>query len=77
MAKLAKYSLSQDAKTKKWELKNDGSGQVVKSFASKAAATKGGVLERAVGVRFGQDQEAERQDPRRAHLSAERGSARL
>ena len=27
----------------------EGSGEVVKSFASKAAATKGGVLEKAVG----------------------------
>jgi hypothetical protein len=49
MARLAKYTLSQDAKTKRWVLKNDASGQAVKTFASKAAATKGGVLERAVG----------------------------
>ncbi len=49
MAKLAKYTLSQDAKTKRWVLSHDGTGQKVKSFASKAAATKGGVLERAVG----------------------------
>jgi Uncharacterized protein conserved in bacteria (DUF2188) len=49
MAKLAKYTLSHDAKTKRWVLKNDGTGQTVKSFASKAGATKGGVLERAVG----------------------------
>jgi hypothetical protein len=49
MAKLAKYTLSQDAKTKRWVLTNDSTGQAVKSFASKAGATKGGVLERAVG----------------------------
>jgi Uncharacterized protein conserved in bacteria (DUF2188) len=49
MAKLAKYTLSHDDTKKRWVLKNDASGQAVKSFATKAAATKGGVLERAVG----------------------------
>ena len=49
MARLAKYTLSHDAKTKRWVLRNDATGQAVKSFAGKAAATKGGVLERAVG----------------------------
>ena len=48
MAKLAKYTLLQDAKTKRWTLKSDSTGQTVKSFGSKAAATRGGVLERAV-----------------------------
>ena len=49
MAKLPRYSLVHNDKSKKWELKHEGSGQVVKRFATKAAATKGGVLERAVG----------------------------
>jgi hypothetical protein len=48
MAKLPKFTLSQHDK-KKWELKREGSGEVIKRFATKAAATKGGVLERAVG----------------------------
>jgi Uncharacterized protein conserved in bacteria (DUF2188) len=48
MARLPKYSLAHNDKTKKWELKREGSGEVVKRFATKAAATKGGVLERAV-----------------------------
>ncbi len=48
MAKLPRYSLVHNEKSKKWELKHEGSGQVVKRFATKAAATKGGVLERAV-----------------------------
>jgi hypothetical protein len=48
MAKLPRFSLSKNEKTKKWELKKEGSGAVVKTFASKAAATKGGVLEKAV-----------------------------
>jgi hypothetical protein len=49
MAKLPRFSLSHNEKTKKWDLKKEGSGDVVKSFKTKAAATKGGVLERAVG----------------------------
>ncbi|HXG79034.1 MAG TPA: DUF2188 domain-containing protein [Methyloceanibacter sp.] len=48
MAKLPRYSLGYNAKSKKWELKSEGSGGVVKSFASKAQAIKGGVLSRAV-----------------------------
>ena len=48
MAKLPKFTLSQNDK-KKWELKREGSGDVIKRFATKAAATKGGVLEKAVG----------------------------
>jgi len=48
MAKLPKYSLTYNEETKKWELKREGTGEVIKRFRSKAAATKGGVLERAV-----------------------------
>ena len=48
MAKLPRYSLSHNEQKKKWELKHEGSGEVVKRFATKAAATKGGVLKRAV-----------------------------
>jgi hypothetical protein len=51
MAKLPRFSLSYNAQKKKWELKKDGSGEVVKTFADKAAATKGGALEKAVGGR--------------------------
>lgn len=50
MAKLPRYSLTHNEKTKKWELKREGSNQVVKTFASKAAATRGGVLEKATGL---------------------------
>jgi hypothetical protein len=49
MAKLPRYSLAYNAKSKKWELKSESSGSVVKTFSSKAGATKGGVLSRAVG----------------------------
>lgn len=48
MARLPRFSLSHNEKTKKWDLKREGSGEVVKTFASKAAATKRGVLEKAV-----------------------------
>ena len=48
-AKLTRFSLAHNDKTKKWDLKKEGSGELVKSFATKAAATKGGVLEKAVG----------------------------
>jgi Uncharacterized protein conserved in bacteria (DUF2188) len=48
MAKLPRYSLTHNDKNKKWELKREGSGEVIKRFKTKAAATKGGVLERAV-----------------------------
>jgi hypothetical protein len=80
MAKLAKYTLSHDAKTKRWVLKHDGTGQSVKSFATKAAATKGGVLEKAVGKsgsvkikkRNGKIQE-ERTYPRSADPRGSRG----
>jgi hypothetical protein len=52
MAKLPRYSLSHNEKSKKWDLKKEGSGEVVKSFKNKAAATKGGVLEKAGSVRI-------------------------
>ena len=48
MAKLPRYSLSHNEQKKKWELKHEGSGTVVQRFATKARATKGGVLKRAV-----------------------------
>jgi Uncharacterized protein conserved in bacteria (DUF2188) len=49
MAKLPKFTLAHNEQKKKWELKSDGTGEVVKRFANKADATKGGVLEKAVG----------------------------
>ena len=80
MAKLARYSLSHDEKKKRWVLKHEGTGQTVKTFATKAAGTKGGVLERAVkgtgSVRIrkrnGQIQE-ERTFPRNADPRGSKG----
>jgi hypothetical protein len=51
MAKLPRFSLAHNEKTKKWELKKEGSSDTVKTFSTKAAALKGGVLEKAVGGR--------------------------
>ena len=49
MAKLPKFTLTHDKKSDKWDLKNDTTNQKVKSFETKTDATKGGVLEKAVG----------------------------
>ena len=48
MAKLPRFSLSYNDNNKKWELRREGSGDVIKRFKTKADAIKGGVLERAV-----------------------------
>jgi hypothetical protein len=50
MARLPKYTLEYDEKKDKWPLKNDATDKVVKSFESKADATKGGALKKAVGA---------------------------
>lgn len=49
MAKLPKFTLTKNERTDRWDLTNDNTNRTVKSFEKKEAATKGGVLERAVG----------------------------
>ncbi len=49
MEKLPKYTLEFNEKKDKWDLKKDKSKQLLKSFQTKEDATKGGVLEKAVG----------------------------
>ena len=49
MAKLPKYTLSKNEKRDTWDLRNDKTDKLVKSFDTKGDATKGGVLERTVG----------------------------
>jgi hypothetical protein len=49
MAKLPKYTLSHNDKKDRWDLVNDKTDKTTKSFGSKAAATKGGALEKSVG----------------------------
>jgi len=49
MAKLTKYTLTCNEKKGTWDLTNDATNRKIKSFATKSEATKGGVLEKAVG----------------------------
>jgi len=49
MTKLTKYTLAFNKKKEVWDLKNDKTNQVLKSFENKENATKGGVLKKAVG----------------------------
>ena len=49
MAKLPKFTLSHNQQKDRWDLRKDKSHTLVKSFGTKEKATKGGVLERAVG----------------------------
>ncbi len=49
MATLRKFTLEFNEKKEQWDLKKDVSNQLVKSFQTKADATKRGVLEKAIG----------------------------
>ena len=50
MGKLPKFTLSFNEKKEAWALKNDKTERVIKTFQTKEAAIKGGVLEKAVGI---------------------------
>lgn len=52
-SKLPKFTLDHNEKSKKWDLTNDKTDKVVKSFSTKGIATQGGVLEKAVGPEGG------------------------
>ncbi|MBK9331665.1 MAG: DUF2188 domain-containing protein [Ignavibacteria bacterium] len=49
MAKLTKYTLDFNEKKDQWDLTNDKTNKVVKSFDTKDKATAGGILRKAVG----------------------------
>ena len=49
MPRLPKFTLEFNEKKERWDLEKDNTGKVVKSFDTKADATAGGVLEKAVG----------------------------
>ncbi len=71
MAKLPRYSLFHNEKSKKWELKAEPSGKVVQRWTTKARATKGGVLKRAVkNLWLGPYPQPQWAHPGRADLSA-------
>lgn len=53
MPRIPKYTLEKNERTDKWELQKDSTGRVVKRYETKADATKGGALERAVGSEGG------------------------
>jgi hypothetical protein len=53
MSKLPKYTLEYNEKKDRWELENDKTNKVVKSFETKGQATAGGVLQGALGSEGG------------------------
>ena len=53
MGTLPKYTLKHDDKKDNWALQQDKTGRTVKTFDTKTEATKGGVLENAVGQHGG------------------------
>ena len=53
MKKLPKFTLEKNERTDRWTLTNDSTDRTVKTFATKADATKGGALESAVGAAGG------------------------
>lgn len=53
MTKLPKYTLSHSDGRDRWELRQDKTHQLVKSFDTKADATAGGALSRALGTQGG------------------------
>ncbi|HKO97081.1 MAG TPA: DUF2188 domain-containing protein [Pyrinomonadaceae bacterium] len=53
MPRLPKFTLDYNENKGKWNLTKDSTNQIVKSFPTKDKATKGGVLEKAVGPQGG------------------------
>lgn len=53
MAKLPKFTLEKNERKDTWDLRNDKTDKLVKSFDTKGAATKGGALEKAIGPEGG------------------------
>jgi hypothetical protein len=53
MAKLPKFTLDYNENKDRWNLTNDATNRVIKTFDTKDEATAGGVLERAVGSEGG------------------------
>jgi len=53
MANLKKYTLDHNEKKDQWDLKNDATNRVVKSFETKGNATAGGVLKKVLGSEGG------------------------
>ncbi len=80
MGKLPKYTLVHNENTQRWDLKKDKSNEVVKKFDTKQEATKGGVLQKAIGgvgsvkiQKVNGEFEAERTYPRGADPKTSKG----
>ena len=53
MGKLPKFTLEHNEDIDRWDLTNDKTDRTVRTYDTKEQATKGGVLERAVGKEGG------------------------
>ena len=51
--KLPKYTLEKNEAKDRWDLVNDATNRTLKTFDKKADATRGGVLEKALGATGG------------------------
>jgi Uncharacterized protein conserved in bacteria (DUF2188) len=49
MGNLPKFTLTKNEQKDRWDLEQDKTGKVVKSWETKADATAGGVLQKAIG----------------------------
>jgi hypothetical protein len=53
MANLRKFTLDHNEKKDQWDLKNDATNRVLKSFGTKGDATAGGALKQVLGSEGG------------------------
>lgn len=53
MTKLIKYTLDKNKQKDVWELTNDKTDKIIKTFDTKTEATVGGVLKKVLGVEGG------------------------
>jgi len=53
MAKLPKFTLEYNEKKDRWDLENDKTNKIVKSFETKGDATAGGVIKKVLGEEGG------------------------
>jgi len=81
MANLPKFTLDKNKQKDIWELTNDKTDKVVKTFSTKSNATTGGVLKRILGsnggsvkIKLGNNKfEEERTYPRKADPRQSKG----
>lgn len=81
MAKLRKFTLDYNERRDRWDLTNDSSNRLERSFQTKEKATTGGVLKRTLGPEGGSVKiqkengrfQEERTYPRRRDPSSSKG----